>query len=50
MGAVHHLPRAEDGESVDGVFRGSAHVMWTGWLLKPHNVFDRTPLFEPRRR
>jgi len=50
MGAVHHLPRAEDGESVKDVFRGSAHLMWTGWLLKPHNLFDRTPLFERRPR
>ncbi len=50
MGAVHHLPRAEDGESVNGTFRGSAHLMWTGWLLKPHNLFDRTPLFERRGR
>ena len=48
MGAVHHLPRAEDGESRNGLFVGSAHVMWTGWLLKPHNLFDRTPLFERR--
>ena len=46
MGAVHHLPRAEDGEKVSGTFRGSAHLMWTGWLLKPHDLFDRTPLFE----
>ena len=50
MGAVHHLPRAEDGESVNGLFRGAAPLMWTGWLLKPHNLFDRTPLFEPRDR
>jgi len=49
VGAVHHLPRAEDGEKVDGTFRGSAHVMWTGWLLKTHNLFDRTPLLETRR-
>lgn len=48
MGAVHHLPRAEDGENVSGRFVGSAHVMWTGWLLKPHNLFDRTPLFDRR--
>lgn len=46
MGSVHHLPRAEDGETVGGVFRGAAMLMWTGWVLKPHNLFDRTPLFE----
>lgn len=45
MGSVHHLPRAEDGEIVGVIFQGSAHVMWTGWLMKPHNLFDRTPLF-----
>ena len=48
MGSVHHLPRAEDGELQKGTFVGSAHLMWTGWLLKPHNLFDRTPLFERR--
>jgi Cu2+-containing amine oxidase len=48
MGAVHHLPRAEDGESLKGTFVGAAHLMWTGWVLKPHNLFDRTPLFERR--
>jgi primary-amine oxidase len=48
MGSVHHLPRAEDGETQNALFVGSAHVMWTGWLLKPHNLFDRTHLFERR--
>jgi Cu2+-containing amine oxidase len=48
MGSVHHLPRAEDGEDRNGLFVGSAHLMWTGWLLKPHNLFDRTPLFDGR--
>lgn len=48
MGAVHHAPRAEDGELVNGRIEGAAQVMWTGWLLKPHNLFDRTPLY-PRR-
>lgn len=48
MGAVHHAPRAEDGELVNGRIEGAAQMMWTGWLLKPHNLFDRTPLY-PRR-
>jgi Cu2+-containing amine oxidase len=48
MGSVHHLVRDEDGEYVGNVFRGEAHVMWTGWQLKPHNIFDRTPLFDGR--
>jgi primary-amine oxidase len=45
MGSLHHLVRDEDGEFVGNLFRGEAHVMWTGWILKPHNLFDRTPLF-----
>ena len=48
MGAVHHAPRAEDGELVNGRIEGAAQVMWTGWLLKPHNLFDRTPLYPGR--
>lgn len=49
-GAIHHLVRDEDGEFVTlpgGAtgWRGEAHVIWTGWLLKPHNLFDRTPLY-----
>lgn len=48
MGSVHHLVRDEDGEYVGNVFRGQAHVMWAGWQLKPHNIFDRTPLFDAK--
>lgn len=44
-GAVHHLVRDEDGQFVSGFFKGEAHLMWTGWLLKPHNLFDSTPLY-----
>jgi len=22
-----------------------ALVMWTGWMLKPNNLFDRTPFY-----
>jgi hypothetical protein len=43
---MHYLVRDDDGEYVGNVFQGEAHVMWTGWQLKPHNVFDRTPLFD----
>jgi primary-amine oxidase len=43
-GSTHHLVRDEDGVFVGGIFKGDAHVMWTGWLLKPHNFFDKTPL------
>jgi len=45
MGSLHHLTRDEDGEFVLGGWKGEAHVMWTGFILKPHNLFDRTPLF-----
>lgn len=45
MGSVHHGPRREDGEVVNGSLVGSAQVMWTGWVMKPHNLFDRSPLF-----
>ncbi|HET8921857.1 MAG TPA: hypothetical protein VFN26_02555 [Candidatus Acidoferrum sp.] len=44
-GSVHHHPRDEDGEFVSGGWRGEALIMWTGWMLKPHNLFDRTPLY-----
>lgn len=46
MGSVHHLVRDEDGRTVGSFgWEGEAHVMWTGFLLKPHNIFERTPLF-----
>jgi primary-amine oxidase len=44
---MHHLPRDEDGEFVGGVWKGSALIMWSGFDLRPRNLFDRTPLFEP---
>ena len=45
-GSLHHMPRDEDGEVVNTYWwQGEAHVMWTGFMLKPHNLFDRTPLF-----
>ncbi len=43
-GSVHHHPRDEDGEFVDGYWKGDALIMWTGWMLKPHNLFDHNPL------
>jgi primary-amine oxidase len=43
-GGVHHLVRDEDGRPVDGKWDGDAHIMWTGFTLKPHNLFSRTPL------
>jgi len=44
-GGVHHLVRDEDGQIVNGVWKGEAHIMWTGFMLKPHNLFDKTPLY-----
>ena len=44
-GSVHHHPRDEDGEFVNGYWHGVALVMWTGFMLKPHNLFDRTPFY-----
>jgi hypothetical protein len=41
-----HTPRAED-YGVDGVSsgRGSAVTTWTGFMLRPRNLFDSTPLY-----
>lgn len=44
-GGAHHLPRDEDGITVNGAWTGEAHIMWTGFMLMPHNLFDKTPLF-----
>ena len=43
-GSLHHHPRDEDGEFVGNTWQGEALVMWTGFMLMPHNLFDRTPL------
>jgi hypothetical protein len=44
-GSVHHHPRDEDGGYVNGSWHGVALIMWTGFMLKPHNLFDRTPFY-----
>lgn len=51
--AVHHEPRNEDGRPGsaprfwpgDDAWEGSAIVMWSGFDLKPRNLFDRTPFY-----
>jgi primary-amine oxidase len=44
--AAHHTPRDEDGRYVGNVFQPTvAQVMWTGFMLKPHDLFDKTPLY-----
>lgn len=44
-GAAHHLFRDEDGNTSGGSFTGTAQVMWAGFMLKPHNLFDGVPFF-----
>lgn len=36
-GGLHHLVRDEDSSMT--------HLMWVGFMLKPHNVWSNTPLF-----
>lgn len=44
--AAHHMPRDEDGRYVSNSFQPTvAQVMWTGFMLKPHDLFDSTPLY-----
>jgi Copper amine oxidase, enzyme domain len=51
--AVHHEPRHEDGVANSGArlwrfddgWEGSALVMWSGFDLRPRNLFDRTPFY-----
>jgi Cu2+-containing amine oxidase len=41
----HHEPRSEDGQFRNGNFIGATPVMWTGFDLRPRNLFDGTPHF-----
>jgi len=43
--SLHHMPRDEDGMEVDGVWVGSALVMFAGFDLRPRNFFDTTPFY-----
>jgi Cu2+-containing amine oxidase len=43
--ACHHEPRSEDGELRDGSMKGATPIAWSGFDLRPRNVFDRTPHF-----
>jgi Cu2+-containing amine oxidase len=45
MSPAHHQPRSEDGRVESGVWRGSAILMWSGFDLRPRNLFDTTPHF-----
>lgn len=53
-GSVHHVVRDEDGGFVDEegrfaadgpIWKGVTHLVWTGFILEPHNLFDKTPLY-----
>src|SRR6185295_3219576 len=43
--AGHHEPRSEDGEMKGGNLVGATPVMWSGFDLRPRNIWDRTPLY-----
>jgi len=44
-GGLHHIYRDEDGDTVNGLWKGSALVMWTGFTMKPMNMFNETPFY-----
>jgi hypothetical protein len=46
---VLHFPRGEDFDVNDGKnsFGGLAITFWTGFYLKPRDLFDGTPLYQP---
>ena len=45
---IHHLPRDEDGQFADSdSWRGATLIMWGGFDLRPRDLFDFTPFFEP---
>ena len=46
-GSLHHVPRSEDGTYVNNTWMGTAHVMWAGFMLMPHDLFDCSPLYKP---
>jgi hypothetical protein len=45
-----HFPRGEDFGSEDGKnsYAGLALTFWTGFYVKPRDLFDSTPLYQPR--
>lgn len=42
--SMHHLPRSEDGRFVANTWDGVALLMWSGFDLRPRDLFDTTPL------
>jgi Cu2+-containing amine oxidase len=47
-----HFPRGEDfgAENGQNNYTGVAVTVWTGFYLKPRDLFDSTPLYQPRPR
>jgi primary-amine oxidase len=44
--ACHHEPRSEDGEMTkDGSFTGATPIAWSGFELRPRNLWDRSPFY-----
>ena len=43
--ACHHEPRSEDGQMRGDSFVGATPVAWSGFDLRPRDVFDGTPHF-----
>lgn len=47
-GSLHHHSRDEDGVfNSQGQWVGTADVMWTGFVLMPHNLLDCSPFYVP---
>jgi primary-amine oxidase len=44
-GGLHHIYRAEDGDFVGSNWIGTTLIMWTGFSMKPMNLFAKTPLY-----
>lgn len=44
MTSAHHRPRDEDFEFPTQASQGTTSLMWSGFVLRPHNFFDRSPL------
>ena len=42
---MFHEPRSEDGGFINGRFVGCTHVGWSSFMLRPSNIYDRTPLY-----
>ena len=44
-GGLHHIYRDEDGDFEGNIWKGTTLIMWTGFTLKPMNLFAKTPLY-----